>query len=65
MLFETFMDSQATLAYIGPGGGISLLVPLIGLVVAIVGALATIAIWPLRLFWKRLKRNNTNQTETT
>jgi hypothetical protein len=42
------------LAYIGPGGGIALLGPLVGVICAVVGALTLIAIWPLRAALKRL-----------
>ncbi len=43
------------LGYIGPGGGVALLGPLVGVVVAIVGAVGMIAFWPLRALWKRLR----------
>jgi multisubunit Na+/H+ antiporter MnhG subunit len=42
------------LAYIGPGGGLALLGPLAGVILAVMGALAMIAIWPLRAVFKRV-----------
>lgn len=42
------------LAYIGPGGGITLLGPLVGVILAVVGALAMIAVWPIRAALKRV-----------
>jgi hypothetical protein len=59
MCLNTLIQTTTTLAYIGPGGGIALLGPLIGLVLAVVGAVAMIAIWPLRILWKRLRRPRT------
>jgi hypothetical protein len=49
--------SLTVLAYIGPGGGIALLGPLAGVLVAVVGALAMVALWPLRVLWKKLRAN--------
>lgn len=47
--------SLATLAYIGPGGGIALLGPLFGVICAVGGALAMIAFWPIRAAIKRAR----------
>ena len=50
------------LAYIGPGGGIALLGPLVGVVLAVLGAVGMIAFWPLRALWKKLRAGkNTEQ----
>ena len=45
--------SITLLGYIGPGGGIGLLGPLLGVITAVVGALAMVAIWPLRYMMKK------------
>jgi hypothetical protein len=49
------------LAYIGPGGGIALLGPLVGVICAVVGALAMIAIWPIRAALKRAHAKTPSQ----
>lgn len=46
------------LAYIGPGGGIALLGPLVGVILAVVGAFAMIAVWPIRAALKRAHARN-------
>lgn len=55
--------SNLLLAYIGPGGGIALLGPLVGVVLAILGAVGMVAFWPLRALWKRMRagKNSTEQ----
>lgn len=50
----TFLTSNL-LAYIGPGGGIALLGPLVGVLLAVLGAVGMIAFWPLRALWKRMR----------
>jgi hypothetical protein len=65
MHFDALINTSATLAYIGPGGGIALLGPLIGVIVAVVGALAMVAIWPLRVLWKRLHQSKSTSQKTT
>jgi hypothetical protein len=54
--------SITLLGYIGPGGGIGLLGPLLGVIAAVVGALAMVAIWPLRYMMRksRAARNAAN-----
>ncbi len=42
--------------YVGPGGGIALLGPLVGVLLAVFGALFMIALWPIRLMIKRARR---------
>lgn len=41
------------LGYIGPGGGIGLLGPLVGVLIAVIGALAMVALWPIRYLIKK------------
>ena len=41
------------LAYIGPGGGIALLGPLVGVICAMIGALSMVAVGPIRAALKR------------
>lgn len=62
--FSVLVELPTPLAYIGPGGGLALLGPLLGLILAVLGALAMIAIWPAKLLWKRLRRGQTTPTET-
>ena len=50
----TFL-TLTSLAYIGPGGGIALLGPLVGVLLAVLGAVGMIAFWPLRALWKRMR----------
>ena len=49
------ITATSFLAYIGPGGGIALLGPLVGVVLAILGAIAMVAFWPLKALWKRMR----------
>lgn len=48
-------DSAILLGYIGPGGGVALLGPLAAVVAAVIGAVAMVALWPLRLLIRRLR----------
>jgi ABC-type sulfate transport system permease component len=48
--------AASTMAYIGPGSGISLLGGLWGVLVAIVLAVGAVLIWPIRYVFRRLKR---------
>ncbi len=56
--------AASLLGYIGPGGGIALLGPLVGVLLAVLGAVGMIAFWPLRALWKRMRsgKNATQQT---
>ncbi len=47
--------SAALLGYIGPGGGIALLGPLLGVLAAAGGALLMVVIWPVRMLLKKRK----------
>lgn len=47
--------SDAALAYVGPGAGLSLLGALWGLLAAVGAALAFIIFWPLRQWRKRVR----------
>jgi uncharacterized membrane protein len=51
-------------AYIGPGAGASLAGSLLGVLAAIVTALAIVLFWPLRLLYKKIKGNRQATTET-
>lgn len=46
------------LGYIGPGGGITLLGPLLGVFAAIFGSIAMIAFWPLRMWLRKMRATN-------
>ncbi|MEN8197937.1 MAG: hypothetical protein ABFS30_15715 [Pseudomonadota bacterium] len=54
----------AASAYIGPGAGASLAGSLLGVLAAIVAALAIVLFWPLRLLYKKIKGNKQAATET-
>lgn len=45
--------SEAAMAYVGPGAGLSLLGALWGLVLALAAALAFVILWPLRRYRRR------------
>ena len=47
--------SPFTMAYVGPGAGLSLIGSLIGVVVAVFMALTVIISWPLRLLIRRIR----------
>lgn len=47
--------SNAALAYVGPGAGLSLLGALWGLLIAVGAALAFVIFWPLRQLRKRTR----------
>jgi len=48
-----FVWSDAAMAYVGPGAGISLIGALVGLVAAIFTALGVVLSWPIRKVLKR------------
>ena len=50
------------LAYIGPGPGLTMIWALIGLLATILTALSAIALWPLRLLFKRLRENRSPES---
>lgn len=54
----------AASAYIGPGAGASLAGSLLGVLAAIVTALAIVLFWPLRLLYKKIKGSKQTATET-
>ena len=58
-----FLPTAAS-AYIGPGAGASLAGSLLGVLAAIVTALAIVLFWPLRLLYKKIKGNKQAATET-
>ena len=43
--------------YIGPGAGLGMIGALIGLALAVIGALAFVLLWPLRMIRRKLKNN--------
>jgi len=55
VLVLTLMLSEAALAYVGPGAGLSLLGALWGLLLAIGTALAFVIVWPLRRARRRAR----------
>jgi len=55
VLVLTMALSEAALAYVGPGAGLSLLGALWGLLLAIGTALAFVIVWPLRRARRRAR----------
>ncbi len=53
----TTITSLHIVGYIGPGGGIALLGPLLGVLCALGGAIAMIACWPIRSAIRRARAN--------
>ncbi len=51
-------------AYVGPGAGLTLIGSLIGLVVAIVTALAIILFWPIRALIRKIRGKKVAEEET-
>lgn len=49
---------SATLAYIGPGPGLSMTWALIGLVGTVLSALAALLFWPVKLMLRRLRASD-------
>jgi len=47
--------TETAMAYVGPGAGLTLIGSLIGLVVAIVTALAIILFWPIRALIRKIR----------
>ena len=53
MIHATLAMNLSLLAYIGPGGGIALLGPLLGVVLAVLGALFMVVLWPIRMMLRK------------
>ncbi|NBO18273.1 MAG: hypothetical protein EBV03_03430 [Proteobacteria bacterium] len=49
------LASSPATAYVGPGPGLTMIGSLIGLVGSVVVALLMVVIWPIRLYYKKLK----------
>lgn len=56
LLFLILMVPSTTLAYIGPGAGISVLGSLLGILGTIVIAVSAILFWPIRKVIRRRKQ---------
>ena len=63
MLSICIESMTPVLGYIGPGGGISLLGPLLGVILAVVGALVMVAFWPIRLMIRRVRSTGNTDTQ--
>ena len=59
------ITTTSLMAYIGPGGGIALLGPLVGVVLAILGAIGMVAFYPLKAMWKRMRAGKNNAEQST
>ena len=64
MIFTLFLllCANSTLAYIGPGAGISVLGSLLGILVTIGLAMVAIIMWPIRKMMKKRKAAATAET---
>lgn len=62
-LLLTFALSEAALAYVGPGAGLSLLGALWGLLLAVGTALAFVIIWPLKRARRRARERQAGSAE--
>jgi hypothetical protein len=61
----TIWNNLAVLSYIGPGGGIALLGPLLGVIGAVIGAVAMVAFWPIRMWIRRIRSSRTVAQDAT
>lgn len=59
-----FTLSEAALAYVGPGAGLSLLGALWGLLLAVGTALAFVIVWPLRRARRRARERQQTAGES-
>jgi membrane protein implicated in regulation of membrane protease activity len=57
------LASQAALAYVGPGAGLSLLGALWGLLIAVLAALVFVVLWPIRRYRRRRRRSAAAQAD--
>jgi uncharacterized membrane protein len=57
--------SKVAAAYVGPGAALSLLTSLVGLIGAILMALAIVLFWPLRMLIRRLRGGEQEETSET
>ncbi len=55
--------TETAMAYVGPGAGLTLIGSLIGLVVAIVTALAIILFWPIRALIRKIRGKKTAEAD--
>lgn len=55
--FILFLSIPDALAYVGPGPGLAMIGPLLGLIGGVLLALALVLAYPIRLFLKRRKAN--------
>lgn len=55
-----FASSFALLGYIGPGAGIGMLGALLGVLLAVGGALLMALAWPLRMLLRKLTANKSS-----
>ena len=64
MTTTTAQLAHGILGYIGPGGGIALLGPLVGVLLAVVGALAMVALWPIRYMLRKARSGDSGPSAT-
>lgn len=65
VLAAAVLLSTPTMAYIGPGAGISVLGSLLGILATIVVAIAAIVMWPLRKALKKRRQASAGTDEPT
>lgn len=44
---------NSAFAYVGPGAGLGLMGALIGLMIAVLGAVSFVVLWPLRMLFRK------------
>ena len=55
---------NSVLAYIGPGAGLGLMGALIGLMLAVLGALSFVVLWPLRMLFRKREATDASALAT-
>lgn len=63
LAFFLLAPFSSTLAYIGPGAGISVLGSMLGILATILVAIGAIIAWPLRKFSQRRKQRRNPSTD--
>ncbi len=64
-LFTASLVASPALAYVGPGPGLTMIGSLFGLIGSIFAALFMILLWPIRLYYKKMKARKNGAASTT
>ena len=57
--------SASAQAYVGPGAGITLLSSLLGMLVTFLFVIGGLLLWPLRVLWRKLRRQQHHDDVST